>query len=310
MHHSLLKSLGVLVFVCVGSFLLSCYSHLERSLKKVEVGTPTTLTPSVAFGNFQDAKAITADGLGNIFVLDNTGPSVIKFNTNGDSLMSLTGRSSNEFGFDTPQDIDGSLGNFLAVADYGNNRIQFYNRDLIWQFSFEGIRGVTRDRLFAFPLAVSMSATGVCYLIDGEGKRTVKLAPQTSQVMPVGSLRTSAFVTDPVSLVLDGRDNTAVLNRDGLLVTINPVGEVVAAAELPEASDKDNAKRKLSRLENDILVVNATPGVIVRISFNDLTVISSYHISGADLDIRDVAYYGSKLYVLTQQKILVCSISQ
>lgn len=304
------KSLGVLVFVCVGSVLLSCSSHLERSLKKVEVGTPETLTPSAAFGNFQDAKAITTDGLGNIFVLDNTGPSIIKYSTGGDSLMSLTGRSSNEFGFDTPQDIDGSLGNFLAVADYGNNRIQFYNRDLIWQFGFEGIRGVTRDRLFAFPLAVSMSATGVCYLIDGEGKRTVKLAPQTSQVLPVGSLRTSAFVTDPVSLVLDGRDNTAVLNRDGLLTVINPVGEVIAATELPEVSDKDNAKRKISRVENDILVVGATPGVIVRTSFSDLTVTSSYHISGADLDIRDVAYYRGKLYVLTQQKVLVCSISQ
>lgn len=309
MRHTLLKNLGVLVFVCVGSALFSCSSHLERSLKKVELGTPSTLTPSTTFGNFQDAKAITADGLGNIFVLDNTGPSIIKYNTNGDSLMSLTGRSSNEFGFDTPQDIDGALGNFLAVADYGNNRIQFYNRDLVWQFGFEGIRGVTRDRLFAFPLAVSMSATGICYLIDGEGKRTVKLAPQTSQVMPVGSLRTSAFVTDPVSLVLDGRDNTAVLNRDGLLALINTVGEVVAAAELPEVSDKDNAKRKVSRVESDILVVNATPGVIVRISFSDLTVTSSYHISGADLDIRDVAYYRGKLYVLTQQKVLVCSIS-
>jgi hypothetical protein len=308
-RHILLKNLGVLVFVCVGSILSSCSSHLERSLKKVEVAVPTTLTPSATFGSFQDAKAITADGLGNIFVLDNTGPSIIKYNIDGDSLMLLTGRSSNEFGFDTPQDIDGSLGNFLAVADYGNNRIQFYNRDLVWQFGFEGIRGVTRDRLFAFPLAVSMSATGVCYLIDGEGKRTVKLAPQTSQVIPVGSLRTSAFVTDPVSLVLDGRDNTAVLNRDGLLVIINTVGEVVAAAELPDVSDKDNAKRKVSRVESDILVVNATPGVIVRISFTDLAVTSSYHISGADLDIRDVAYYRGKLYVLTQQKVLVCSIS-
>lgn len=310
MRRILLKNLGVLVFVCAGSVFLSCSSHLERSLKKVEVGTPSALISSATFGNFQDAKAITTDGLGNIFVLDNTGPSIIKYNTDGDSLMSLTGRSSNEFGFDTPQDIDGSLGNFLAVADYGNNRIQFYNRDLIWQFGFEGIRGVTRDRLFAFPLAVSMSATGVCYLIDGEGKRTVKLAPQTSQVIPVGSLRTSAFVTDPVSLVLDGRDNTAVLNRDGLLTTINPVGEVIAATELPEVSDKDNAKRKVTRVESDILVVNATPGVIVRMSFNDLSVITSYDISGADLDIRDVAYYRGKLYVLTQQKVLVCSISQ
>lgn len=309
MRHILLRNLGVLVFVCVGSIFVSCSTHLERSLKKIEVGTPTSLTPLATFGGFQDAKAITADGLGNIFVLDNTGPSVIKYNTNGDSLMSLTGRSSNEFGFDTPQDIDGSLGNFLAIADYGNNRIQFYNRDLIWQFSFEGIRGVTRDRLFAFPLAVSMSATGVCYLIDGEGKRTVKLAPQTSQVIPVGSLRTSAFVTDPVSLVLDGRDNTVVLNRDGLLVIINPVGEVVAAAELPQVLDKENLKRKVSRVESDILIVNATPGVIVRTSFSDLTVISSYDISGADLDIRDVAYYRGKLYVLTQQKVLVCSIS-
>lgn len=309
MHRILLKSLGVLVFVCVGSVLSSCSSGLERSLKKVEVGIPATLTASATFGNFQDAKAITADGLGNIFVLDNTGPSIIKYNTDGDSLMTLTGRSSNEFGFDTPQDIDGSLGNFLAVADYGNNRIQFYNRDLIWQFGFEGIRGVTRDRLFAFPLAVSMSATGVCYLIDGEGKRTVKLAPQTSQVIPVGSLRTSVFITDPVSLVLDGRDNTAILDRDGLVVVINPVGEVIGATELPEVSDKENVKRKISRVEDDILVVNATPGVIARISFNDLAAISSYHISGADLDIRDVAYYRGKLYVLTQQKVLVCSIS-
>jgi hypothetical protein len=112
-----------------------------------------------------------------------------------------------------------------------------------------------------------------------------------------------------VSLVLDGSDNTAMLNRDGLLVVINPVGEIVAATELPEVSDKDNAKRKLSRVEDDILVVNATPGVIARISFIDLTATSSFHISGADLDIRDVAYYRGKLYVLTQQKVLVCSIS-
>jgi hypothetical protein len=302
-------SLGVLVLLCVGSVLLSCSSHLERSLKKVTIDSVRTLIPEASFGNFEDAKAITSDGLGNIYVLDADGPSVFKFTASGDSVRSLVGRSSNEFGFDTPQDIDGSLGNFIAIADYGNNRIQFYNRDLVWQFSFEGIRGVTRERVFAFPLAVSMSATGVCYIIDGEGKRTIKLTPQTSDIKPVGSFRTTSFVTDPVSLVLDGRDNAAILNRDGLVTSLNPVGEVIAAAELPDVSRKENSIRKLSRIHDDLVAVNATSGVITRMSFGDLTVTSSYTISGAESDIRDVAYYSGKLYVLTQQKILVCSIS-
>lgn len=304
-----LVSLGVLVLLCAGSVLVSCSSHVERSLKKVSIDSLQTLPVEKIFGNIEDGKAITADGLGNIYVLDADGPSVYKFTASGDSVRSLVGRSSNEFGFDTPQDIDGSLGNFIAIADYGNNRVQFYNRDLVWQFSFEGIRGVTRERIFAFPLAVSMSTTGVCFMIDGEGKRAVKLTPQTSDIKPVGSFRTTSFVTDPVSLVLDGRDNAAILNRDGLIASLNPVGEVIAATELPDVSRNENNMRKLSRVENDLLVVNSTSGVMTRMSFSDLTVLSSYKISGAESDIRDVAYYSGKLYVLTQHKILVCSIS-
>lgn len=302
--------LGVLVFVCVGSILFTCSTQLELPLKKIEITAPIPITPSSSFGSFQDAISITADNLGNIFVLDNAGPSIFKYSIDGDSVRSLSSSSANEFGFDSPQDIDASLGNFIAVADYGNNRIQFYNRDLIRQFTFDGARSVAREEQFGLPLAVSMSSTGICYLIDGEGKRVIKLSPQTEQVVPVGSIRLKAYITDPTSLAIGPDDNAVILNRDGVLVAIDLLGEAVAVAALPRSSERELEKRKVARIENDILVVNAIPGVLSRLSRDLLAVIISYHISGADLDIRDVAYSRGKLYVLTQQKVLVCSISK
>jgi hypothetical protein len=263
-----------------------------------------TLVATRSFGNFRDPRAITTDLLGNIYVLDGAMPGIVKFNAKGDSVATLSGRGTDTYEFDSPQDIDASLGNFVAVADYGNHRVQMFSRELLWQFGFQGIRGPTASRLFAYPKAVSMSSGGICYLIDGEGKRIVKVLPQSSDVQTLGTTGTnSALLSDPISLVLDKDDRIAALNSDGRVVVITNFGDIAHVAEVTAAT-------KLSRMENDLLVVIPASNDLLRCSFSDLKVTGGYHLANVASAIRDVAYAGNVLYVLTQKNVLVCSTSK
>src|SRR6185295_11606357 len=111
------KNLGVWLFVCSFSFLLSsCLaSHSSSTIDHDSVIAQLKIQKQ--FGNFINAHAISADAFGNIYVADAGAPGIIKFNSNGDSIRVVIGFGKEHNQFDDPRSIDASLTNSVAIAD-------------------------------------------------------------------------------------------------------------------------------------------------------------------------------------------------
>src|SRR5258708_4049058 len=82
------KNPGVWLSVCVFSasfFLFSCSaSHSSSDFEQDKfLGS---LTIKKQFGNFIDARAISIDAFGNVYIADKGAPGIIKFNNKGDSI--------------------------------------------------------------------------------------------------------------------------------------------------------------------------------------------------------------------------------
>jgi hypothetical protein len=264
-----------------------------------------TLRVENIFGHFRDAKGVSADAFGNIYICDASLPGILKFSSRGDSLASVIGFGNGNEQFDSPQDVDASLGNFVAVADYGNDRIQVYSKELLWQFSFSGrTTDAAKEKIFGYPRAVAMNAAGLCYLADGENKRAIKLQPKSNSFSLLVSGGSSvAALWDPVSLVVDEADEVAVVNSDGLVTRIGALGDI-------KRSYRPSPKAvKLSKIGDDLIYISKDGTDIIRADFSTLAPRSIIHISGLDGDIRDVTSHGSHLYILTQKHVYQCTIA-
>ena len=306
-------SRGVLGCIFVGSVFLSPGRtgsqpvppvQQMNGLNRLRACSTDTLHVENTFGNFRDAKGISADAFGNIYICDALLPGVLKFSAHGDSLASVVGFGSGNEQFDSPQDVDASLGNFVAVADYGNDRIQVYSKELLWKFSFSGrTSDGTKEKMFGYPRDVAMNSAGVCYLIDGEAKRAIKLQPKSNTFSLLGTNGSSAAtIWDPVSLVVNETDEVAVLNSDGLVTSIGALGEI-------KGSYRPSPRVvKLTKIGEDLIYIFKQSTDIVRADFSTLAPKSVIHISGLDGEIRDVTSSGSRLYILTQKRVYQCTI--
>ncbi len=321
---------GVLVCTIVGSiFLASCNTSSQRGAIRLDSFKSDTLHTTYSFGHFRDAKGISADAFGNIYICDAGLPGILKFSGKGDSIRSLSGFGNGNEQFDSPRDIDASLGNFVAIADYGNHRIQVYSKDLIWQFTFDGVkRDNSGEKIFAYPQDVAMNTAGVPYLIDGEGKRVIKLQTTSNTFTTLGtSGNTISVLWNPISIVVSADDETAVLNADGMLLLINPLGKVVAYKNFEDTvpihrevekrydspmggvvTRKEVQAMKLAKIGDDLLFIRATGSDIIRADFSSLEPEASFHIAGLDGDIRDVTSIGRTLYILTAKSVYTCTI--
>ena len=77
--------------------------------------------------------------------------------------------------FQGPVDVCAENALDVFVADYENNRIERYDKDLNWITSYKNNESL-EDRLqYAFPLSVSISIHGDLFIVDGENRRILKL---------------------------------------------------------------------------------------------------------------------------------------
>ncbi|HET6513235.1 MAG TPA: hypothetical protein VFH43_13665, partial [Candidatus Kapabacteria bacterium] len=95
----------VAVQVVALAMLSSCATTSTTPSRETDAVTKTLLI-SQTFGRFQDAVAISTDQLGNTYVVDRSGPSIIKYAPNGDSLGVISGFGRDQYQFDAPNDID------------------------------------------------------------------------------------------------------------------------------------------------------------------------------------------------------------
>jgi len=124
---------------------------------------------------FQRALACSVDPHGNVYVIEGGASKVVKLSPEGEVLETAGGYGWTDQAFDHPADVTAPNGLDVYVADYGNHRIQRFDRNLNFVSSFSTRDDEAAAVRFGYPRGVAQDRFGSLFITDGENKRIAKV---------------------------------------------------------------------------------------------------------------------------------------
>jgi DNA-binding beta-propeller fold protein YncE len=124
---------------------------------------------------FNRPLGVSADAKGSIYVLDSGNNRLQKFSPQGELISFIGGFGWEKEQFQFPVDLFVYNSLDIFVADFDNNRIERYDKDLNWLASYYSNENWSPKMQFQFPISVCLSLHGDFFIIDSENDRVIKL---------------------------------------------------------------------------------------------------------------------------------------
>ena len=129
---------------------------------------------------------IDVDVLGNVFVLDARAGTLTLYDR-GMQIVTQTGGPGWENGrFDDPAGLWARNGLDVFVADFGNHRVQRFDRSLAFISSLSTRDSQNPRERFGYPADVALSRLGELFICDTENARIVKVSAQNNVELSFG----------------------------------------------------------------------------------------------------------------------------
>ncbi len=263
--------------------------------------TDTVLVEDYSFGSFKRATRIVSSIKGKIYVIDADKNQLILIGEDNKQKESVGGFGWSDGSFDMPTGVATDGVNIYA-SDYGNHRIQRFDRNLNYISSL-----YTRDTAdisyrFGYPMDIALSEFGDLFVIDGENLRVLKFSSLHFYERSFGDINSGKGKLDnPIRLVVTtsrifvGETNRiAVFDYFGNYLGCIGEGIVNNLCGFTMLSDG------LLAVSNEKLWWFSKDGELNKTSSLKY-IITSEHLE----KIQDVAFDGKRLLILTPQKILV-----
>jgi hypothetical protein len=133
-------------------------------------------------GQLNEPSGIAIDSMDRVYVADAQNNRVQVFTSVGSHIQTITGN------FDNPQGI--ALSNrYLYVSEYGNNRVNIFDRDGYTRIGNFGSYG-SGDGKFFRPHGLAVDAAGYVYVADTNNHRVQKFTPAGTFIEAFGSYGT------------------------------------------------------------------------------------------------------------------------
>jgi hypothetical protein len=175
---------------------------------------------------------IDVDVLGNIFVLDARAGTLTLYD-HGLQLMTQTGGPGWENGrFDEPAGLCARNGLDVFVADFGNHRVQRFDRTLSFVSSLSTRDAQNPQERFGYPADVSLSRLGELFICDTENARIVKVNTQNRVESTFGDFGAGRGRLSHPTQVEIGPGETVVVLDTPRVVVFDSFGNFVST--LPE----------------------------------------------------------------------------
>ena len=126
-------------------------------------------------GQLNRPLGVSADAKGNIYVSDTGNNRLQKFTPQGQLVSFIGGFGWEKEQFQYPVDIFVYNSLDIYIADYDNNRIERYDKDLNWLTSYYSNENWNAKYQFLFPMSICMSLHGNFFIVDSENDRILKL---------------------------------------------------------------------------------------------------------------------------------------
>jgi DNA-binding beta-propeller fold protein YncE len=284
---------------------VNCFSLLFVVLSVFSRGVGETLPAEFlfAFGNFSRPKGIAVTPSGLVYVVD-TGDNKLKvYSPSGDSLKEIGGSGWGQLEFDQPYDVAVGAGLDFYVADYGNHRIQRFDKDLNYISTLYTRDSDDPSQRFGYPTSVAVSRLGDLFLLDGEDIRVVKVNTFSTIERTFGGIEAGkGQLRNPRKVRVTNEDLVCVLDQQRIVVFDN-FGNYVRTIGEGALTDP----RGMTIHRDTLYVVD---GKAIRMFDSegrllDVLVPSGTVQEGSEQPFNDIAVNGQRLFVLTDQEVKV-----
>jgi hypothetical protein len=284
------------IAVCLFTLLVSASSQPVDSV----------FVEDYSVGTFQRATRIVVGTQGTIYVLDADENKVSLFSNLQDAPKTLGGFGWSSSSFDKPTGV-ATDGVNIYVSDFGNHRIQRFDREFNYISSLS-----TRDTSdvgsrFGYPLDIALSEIGDLFILDGENIRVMKFNSQGSFERAFGDINAGkGKLQNPMKLMATNYriyvgEKNKILVYDYYGNYLGSVGDGI----LSNLTGFTILKNGLIAASNDSIWWFTREGVFQNKSS------LSHIISGERIDqIQDIAWKGDQLFILSQHRIHIFKMVQ
>ena len=259
-----------------------------------------------SIGSFQLATRIVVGAQGTLYVVDADENKVLRFSNLQDAPKTIGGFGWSSYSFDKPTGVT-TDGVNVYISDYGNHRIQRFDRDFNYISTLYTRDTSDASSRFGYPLDVTLSELGDLFILDGENIRVLKFNSQNLFERTFGDinagkgkLQSPVKITATNSRIFVGEKNKILVfdyfgnfigsMGDGILNNVNGFA-ILTNGILAASNDtiwwfaRDGALQKISSLNN---------------------IISEERID----QIQDIASNGKQLFILSPHKIHIFKMSK
>lgn len=266
----------------------------------------TVLVEQQDIGSFQRASRLVLNPQGWAYVIDVERNLVVLSKDDPAASTSVGGYGWTSTTFDQPTGL-ATDGLNLYVSDYGNHRVQRFDRNLNFISSFATRDTSFVDARFGYPLGVALSRLGDLFVLDGENLRVVKFVGDMRFERSFGDIDDQrARLRHPEKILIGQNDHVYVLEPERLLEFdyFGHYVRTIGGGELRES-------RGFCVVDGGIIVVTGNElywfndkGEIARvIRANDLPTSSPLG------PMEDIASSGDRLFILSSTRLCIFQVS-
>lgn len=208
-------------FISILLFILGYNASLQAQENEQE-------EKDIIFSGLENATSIYATQ-DHLFVVESGKHRLLKLDHNGNLIETLGGLGTGDYQFDTPIGVDATNGLKIYVTDYGNERIQVYDRRFQYLGSITGESGFQNRRIS--PTQLVINDFGELFVYDESSKSILKFDQY-------GSFRDSFYIEEIIPEILNIHgQNIEIVDKNGLKVALMSQNGILGEIFLIENTD-------------------------------------------------------------------------
>ena len=248
------------------------------------------------------ATRIDVDVLGNVFALDARAGTLTLYDR-GMQIVTQTGGPGWENGrFDDPAGLWARNGLDVYVADFGNHRVQRFDRSLAFVSSLSTRDSQNPRERFGYPADVALSRLGELFICDTENARIAKISTQNQMETAFGDFGGGRGRLSHPTQVEIGPGETVVVLDTPRVVIFDSFGNFVST--LPEGLL--NAPSCLFADQESVALVDSNRVLCFDKSFRPVESFALRDILGfSPVRVFSLVIAGGRWYILTEAGLSV-----
>jgi len=151
---------------------------------------------------FTDASSLSINSLKSIFVSEISKNEIYQFDTELNLIRTYGGFGSGVDNFDMPIDVFSTTLNTF-ITDKNNNRIQVFDKDLNFLFTFDLINNQQGAQIY-YPLSCSVSSAGDYFVLDADNNQIVKFSSAGNFLQQFGNYESGKYqLENPIKVLIN-----------------------------------------------------------------------------------------------------------